>query len=1048
MLLALLTLFEPTPAFMRSPDIHGDQVVYTCEGDLWLGDLATRKATRLTHDVGTELDGRFSPDGSMVAYDGELDGIREIYAMPTTGGAPKRLTYLNQYAVMVTWKDDHTIVFRSYNYPSFAVAPNLYMIDVNGGEPRPLPLEFASLATFSPDGNRFAFSRYHRFLNAWFRYQGGLKNSIWTGDLRSLAFKQIYDGPGTCEFPTWTGDRVYFATQENGSWFLGSVKTDGSGARHETAASPFEITYLHGDGKRMIFDHGTSVEVFDPGTAKASPVRFEMASDYLHSRPYMVPAETGAQSSSIGPTGKRILVEARGQIVSLPVKDGDSRLLLAKDGVRFRSPQYSPDGKAIAYFSDESGEMQLCICNPDGSNQRTLTSGKNRQLDAIVWSPDSKLIGYGTSDGEIRVVGVAADSDRQAFKGNIFDHRSVQFEFSPDSKWLLINNFDKWLGFRFMSLCELATGKLTPLSSGQVEDMSPRFSKDGKFLAFLSRRNLSPEVDPIQNHMDLAKNVKAYLLTLSSSTESPLKQKGDEEGAVDPKEETKPPFRIDLDGFYGRFIELPIPPGEFEGLEFAADRVLVRESRDREIRFFDLKSKKTGVLATSAPNMQLSSDGKHVLIASGPNLRVIDSSGENDTKVGFGGLQIRIDPKAEWKEMYWDTWRTIRDYFYVANMHGADWPAIGAKYAAMLPSVRSRDELDILIRSLQGELSISHSFLSEGDERSLLREALPSFLGADLEPAGGGYYRIKRIFRGMDYETNDRSPLAEPGLNIKEGDYLIDVGGYPAKVGTPWREALLGRAGQRLHIKVNSSPSETGARSVEVKPVASEIRMRWWDWVEQRERYVDKASGGKLAYVYLRAMTRSDMADFVRQYFPQRNKQGLIMDVRFNTGGFISDYIITILKQKGLAFWNQRSTVAPWTRQGDFFPGPMVCLENEFNYSDGEEFPYYFQAMKLGPVIGRRTTGGEVGSDPGWPLADGGIVSVPNYGMYSPGKGWEIEGHGVAPDIDVLSDPNEWARGKDPQLDKAISVVMDEIAKHPFQIPAFPPDPVKVRGSG
>ncbi|HTQ11219.1 MAG TPA: S41 family peptidase, partial [Fimbriimonadaceae bacterium] len=298
----------------------------------------------------------------------------------------------------------------------------------------------------------------------------------------------------------------------------------------------------------------------------------------------------------------------------------------------------------------------------------------------------------------------------------------------------------------------------------------------------------------------------------------------------------------------------------------------------------------------------------------------------------------------------------------------------------------------------------------------------------------------------MDFDAADRSPLAEPGLGIKEGDYLIEVAGREAKVGTSWREALLGRAGQLVTIKVNSKPSETGARSVEIKPAASEVDMRFWDWIQNRKAYVDKASGGKLAYVYLRSMVESDMSDFIRQYYPQRDKEGLIMDVRFNTGGLISDHIITVLKQKGLAFWNQRNTTVPWTREGDFFPGPMVCLENEYNYSDGEEFPYYFKELKLGPVIGRRTRGGEVGSDPGWPLAVGGRVSVPNYGMFSPEKGWVIEGHGVDPDIDVLNDPNAWARGKDPQLDKAISVLLDEIQQHPYKIPTFPPPPVKVGG--
>lgn len=1043
-LILLSSLSDPAPAFMRSPDIHGDQVVYTCEGDLWLGDLPTRKAIRLTRDVGTETDARFSPDGTMVAYDGELDGIREIYVMPVAGGAPKRLTYLNEFADMVDWKDNHTVVFRAHSYPSLT-APSLFTVDVNGSEPARIPLEFASQATFAPDGNHFAFSRYQRFTNAWFRYTGGLKNPIWIGDIKNLSFKQIYDGPASCEFPNWVGDRIYYTSNDGGSWFLGSVKTDGSGNRKESPLSDFELRFLQNDGKRLVYERGLGIEVFDPETSKAEPVRFEMVSDLLHTRAAMIPAEVGVQGSSIGPTGKRVLVETRGQVVSLPVKEGDARVVLAKDGVRFRLPVYSPDGKKIAFTSDENGEMQVGTCDADGGNPKLVTNGKNRQVDRIVWSPDSKSICYGTSEGEIHHVDLATGADKVVYKGDVFGFRAVDFDFSPDSKWLAINPVDIWIGYRSIILCDIAAGKLIPVSNGQSDDISPRFSKDGKFIAFLSRRNLAPTGDPIQNHMDLAKDVKVYVLALSKDTASPLSPKQDEEGGPETKEEAKP-FRLDLDGLYSRFVELPLPAGSYDRLEVGATRAFAHDGA--EVRYFDFASRKTGVLSAAAPAMQMSSDGKHLLFGAGANLTAIDASGENETKIGFGGLQIRIDPKAEWAEMYWDAWRHIRDYFYVQNMHGADWPAIGKKYAALLPSVRSRDELDILIRALQGELSISHSFLNTGDVRSLVKPAKPSFLGADLEVSDGGYYRIKRIFRALDFNSAERSPLSEPGLGIKEGDYLIEVGGRPAKVGTPWREALLGRAGQQVTIKVNSTPSETGARSVQIKPAANETRMRWWDWVESRKQYVDRASGGKLAFVYLRAMVADDMADFIRQYFPQRDKQGLVMDVRFNTGGSISDYIITILKQRGMAFWNQRNTGVPWTRQGDFFPGPMVCLENEFNYSDGEEFPYYFKAMKLGPVIGRRTRGGEVGSDPGWPLADGGSLNVPNYGMFAPDQGWVIEGHGVDPDIEVLSDPNDWARGKDPQLDKAIQVLLDEIGKHPFKRPVVPPDPVRIKPGG
>ena len=1041
LLLSLIAAQAAAPAFMRSPDIFGTQVVYTCEGDLWIGDLTTRKASRLTRDVGTEIDARFSPDGTMVAYSGELEGIRELYVMPVAGGAPKRLTYLNEFADMVDWRDSDTLLFRARNYPS-ATAPTLFTVDVSGGEPQRLPLEFASWGSFGPD-DRLVFNRFQRFTNAWFRYQGGLKNPLWIADLKSLKFIKIHEGQGSCEFPVWSNGRVYFTTYEGGEFSIGSVKPDGGDARRETEASDFELRYLQSDGKRLVYEHGRGIDVLDPAVGKPVPVAFDMASDYLHTRPFMVPAETGVLFASVGPTGKRVLVETRGQIISLPVKDGDARVALAKDGVRFRNPVFSPDGKKMAFFSDETGEQQLVVSDADGQNPKQLTNGNRRQLRRIHWAPDSKSIAYTTNDRYIRLIDLNG-AEKSVFRGGNWNWDAADLSFSPDSKWLAIGDIDLWTGVTTLSIYDIAAAKLHRIGTGQVDDFSARFSPDGKCLAFLSRRNLALRFDAIQNHIDLNSDVKAYVLTLAKDTPSPLLPKETDEGSEEAKEEPKKPFQLDLEGLYSRFVELPIAPSNFSQLEWAGDRVVVRDGTSNELRYFDLKTRKGGLLAAGVPSFEVSADGKKVLIGAGSTLRVVDATGENDTRVDYAGLQLRIDPKAEWKQIYWDAWRLTRDYFYVANMHGADWDAIGKKYAAYLPSVRSRDELDQLIRWLQAELAISHSFLATGDVRSLVRPARPSFLGADLEPTENGYYKIKKIFRGMDFAANERSPLAEPGINVSEGDYLIEVAGRPARAGSPWREALLGRAGQLVALKVNNVPSETGARTIKVKPVPNETRMRWWDWVEGRKRYVDQASGGKLAYVYLRAMVLDDMSDFIRQYYPQRGKQGLIIDTRFNTGGNVSDQIITVLKQNGMAFWNQRNADTPWTRQGDFFPGPMACLQNEFNYSDGEEFPFYFRAMKLGPVIGRRTRGGEVGSDPGWPLVDGGVINVPNYGMFTE-KGWEIEGRGVEPDIDVLSDPNAWARGKDSQLDRAIAEVLEQIRKNPYKRPVQPTDPVYIK---
>lgn len=1030
---------QAAPSFVRFPDIHGDQVAFTSEGDVWLGDLATGTAKRLTSDAGVERNVSFSPDGKSLSFEAEYDG-RQAYVMPTAGGIPKRLTYAEGFRAVTDWTaDGKSVIFRTTNVPT-----NYQMasVPVTGGVPKPFPLEFVSHMTFAPDGQRYAFTRFNRWYSAWFHYDGGMQNQIWVREPGATQFRQITNVPGTNEFPAWCGDRIYFVNEHKGKFTLMSVPAGGGQVRNELPASDVEIRELDTDGNRLVFERGVGAEVFDPVTQVAIPIRLRLASDEIHARPKAVPVEATIQSASITGTGKRILVESRGQLVSLPVGEGAAQVIKAKPGVRFRAPIGSPDGKKIAFFSDATGEFQLYVADPDGSNEKQLTKDTGRQLVAPRFSPDGKWIAFSDSKMNLRIVNVETAEDKVVT--NVpFTWFGVPFDFSPDSKWICFSQVAPITLVGVVNVYEIETGNTTPISDGRANEVTPAFSSDGKWLVMVSNRRLSAAWDPVLNQMNMAPMGLVTLVALAAETEDPFAPKNTEEGAPAAAAPKPGPFKIDFDGIWERRIEVPLPPANYSQVEMAGNRVLAASAAG--VQFYDLATKQAGVLV-EAPGFQLSGDNGRVLAPGPAGFLVVTIAGDDRKSVGFAGLRLSVDPRAEWTQMFHDAWRLLRDYFYVSNMHGTDWPAIQRKYAKFLPSVRSRDELDEIIRWMQSELGVSHQYLTPGDVIDNKRRVPGAYLGVDLEPDASGYFRIKKILRGDTFRATERSPLVGVGKNVKEGMIVLEIAGVPARVGSDPFLGLQGRVGQVVSVVVNTKPSKEGATTVYVRPIPSEARLRYLDWVESNRKYVERNSNGRLGYIHLAAMTTQDMQDFVKQYFAQRDKEGLVIDTRFNNGGNIQDVVNRVLASRLTGFFNMRDSSMSWTRQQDYFDGPMVCLQNEFNISCGEEFPHRFRDLKLGKIIGRRTMGGEVGSDPGWPLADGGVVSVPGYGMWTPGEGWVIEGPGVSPDIDVPSDPNAFVAGRDPQLDAGIKELIDDLTKNPRKRPVQPTTRTRIGG--
>jgi len=1044
MLSATLFLAQlPAEPFLRFPDIHGDRIVYTSEGDLWLGDLKSGESKRLTNDAGVERNASFSPDGEKIAFEGEYDGTRQAYVMAVNGGAPKKLTSVEEFRAVTGWTPDGSnVVIRTRQ-----AAPTNYLqmtVPASGGAPTKIPLEFSSHVSFGKSAGEYAFTRFNRWYMNWFRYIGGMQNQIWVH--RDGTFKQITNIAGTNEFPTWLGDRIYFVNEKEGKFTLMSVGSDGSGAKAELPAGDVEIRELGADRRRLVFERGPDVEIFDPATKSVTRAKFDNTSDLQHTRTTRVDLIPYIQSSNLSATGKRVLIEARGQIVSLPVGEGEARVWKAMPGVRYRRPVMSTDGKKVAFFNDSQGEMQLYTANADGTGDKQLTNNKNRQLVNCRFSPDGKWIAVNDSTMRLWLVN-AETGDKKEVARVPFVWGGVTYDFSPDSKWIVYQQSIPVVQNGVIELYEIETGKVTRISDGRSDDGSPSFSSDGKYISFLSRRHIAVTGDPIQNQLNAGPMTLIYLVPCRADGENPFLPKDTvEPDKPAPKPEEKVEFKLDTDGLWDRRIEVPVPAGNYGQLKMFGTRILF--TGDGRIQFFDIDRKAAGTLVAAPGGFVISPDQSKIMYGLAGKITVSTPKGEDTKEASTGGLRLEIEPRREWNQMFWDAWRLLRDYFYVPNMHGLDWPAIGKKYAVYLPRVRSRDELDELIRWMQSETGTSHEYLSAGDQQDIKKRTPGAYLGIDVEPTPSGYYRITKIVKGDGFRPSEQSPLMRYPGKVKEGMYLIEVAGMPARVGHDFLGNLQGRAGQTISVKVNASPSETGATTLMVQPVASELRMRYVDWVEQNRLYVEKHSGGKIGYIHMAAMTAGDMNDFIKQYFPQRNKEALVIDTRFNNGGNVQDYVNRILASRLTGFFNMRESTDHWTRQGDYFFGPMACLQNEFNISCGEEFPHRFRDLKLGPIIGRRTMGGEVGSDPGWPLADGGTISVPNYGMWTPKDGWVIEGEGVKPDIDVPSDPNAFVKGRDPQIDKAIEWLLDDLKKNPRNRGTQPPDRDRTKGGG
>lgn len=1063
LLAALAAAASPAAAdearLLRYPDIHDDFVVFVYAGDIWRAPSVGGQAYRLTNHEGAELTPKISRDGQWVAYSAEYSGSRQVYVMPSAGGAPKQLTFYNDVGIMPPrggfdywiqgWTADGEILVRMNRTPWGQRPGRYYLVDPEGGLERPLPIPVGGSASLSDDGSRLAYTYFDREFRTWKRYLGGRNQDIWTYDLEAKRSDRLTEWEGSDNFPMWHGDSVYFTSDRESTMNLFVVDAAGGEPRRLTDFTEYDVLWPAMGPEAIVFMNGGWLYRFDLAGEGVEKIAITLTGDLPRTVPYWEDASDNIAAADISPDGKRAVFEARGDLFTVPAKEGATRVLTATSGVRESSPVWSPDGARIAYYSDISGEMELYVRSQDGSGEaRQISEGNAVWRYPAVWSPDGEKLAFGNSDHELQILDVASgsrtlvDTDTQ---GDI-----DTYSWSPDSAWVAYEKSHPETTLPSLAVYSLASGESMILGDGLTFDFQPVFSADGQHLFFLSNRDYNLNFSDFEfNYIyDDATGIFAAALHPDAEPLFPLESDEVEvDGAADEAEEDEEsepaPTRVVVAGFAERTVALPgVTAGNYADLAAVEGAVLYRrfapDGPPTLVRY-DLAEREAKDLASGVSGYTLAAKGKKLLYSSGGDYTIADASSGEGEALDLSGLRVKLEPKAEWAQMYDEAWRIGRDWFYDEGMHGLDWQALGERYRALLPWVADRSDLDFLLSELVSELEAGHAYVQRGEERQVDRVE-GGLLGAEFEADESGRYRIARIFAGENWDDDFRSPLTEPGVAVEEGSYLLAIDGeLLTTADNPYR-LLEGKADRQVELTVNASPSMEGARTVRARTIASETNLRYLDWVTSRAALVDELSGGRIGYIHLPNTAGAGNRALQKFFYSQSSKDGLIIDDRYNGGGFIPDRMIEMLTRTTVSYWARRG-LESFTTPGFAHDGPKAMLINGYAASGGDALPYYFRQAGLGKLIGTRTWGGLIGISGNPMLVDGGGVLYPTFRIYGPEGRWEVENVGVAPDIEVWDVPEAIAAGGDPSIEKAVEVLLEELEDYsgPPERPT-PPD--------
>jgi tricorn protease len=1078
---AVLALDLADTRLVSEPATNGRLVAFAYANDLWIAGTDGSGVRRLTSHPGVESGPHFSPDGSLIAFTGRYEGNTDVYVVPAAGGVPARLTYHPGDDVALGFTPDgKAVLFSSGREVYTNRYTQLFSVPVAGGFPTRLAIPNASKAQISPDGRTTAYVPLAEAFNQWKHYRGGRTSRILLFDNATYAVEQVPQPAGRCNDtdPMWLGDRLFFRSDRDGEFNLYAFDRQTKAVTRLTSYTDFPVLNAGAGGGKIAYEQAGYVHLFDPSAGASTRLKLGVAADLVERRPRWAKGAKWIRAASLSPSGARVALEFRGEIVTLPREKGDDRNLTQSPAVHERSPAWSPDGKWIAYFSDQGGEYGLVLAPQDGKGDARRIPLKGAGFYANpAWSPDSKKLSFSDNSMTLFVLDVASGAQTKVTSDPLYGPAPVlHHAWSPDSRFLAYTRNSPTY-FNRLFLYSLADGKSYPVSDGLADARSPVFDASGKYLYFLVSTDAGPVNDWFsQANADMRTVQQVYLAVLAKGVPSPLAKESDEEKpgeekkaapetkaatkagdsakADEPKKDEKKPVEVKFDpeGLAERILALPTKAGVYADLyPGPANQLFYRRAAstdpgsDAAVYRYDLEKRKEDTLLDKADDFALSADAKRALVRVKEDWHLVDVADKLDLtkfKLAVGKIQVKVDPPAEWAQMLDEAWRINRDYFYDPGFHGADWPAMRRRYAAFLPDLSTRNDLFRVIQWMLSELSVGHSYQSPGDS-AFEAETIPGgLLGADYEVANGRY-RFRKVFGGLNWTPDLRSPLTEPGVDVKAGEYLLAVDGKELRFPGNLYERFERTANRLVEITVGPNPDGTGARTVKVVPLEDERALRNRDWVEANLRRVTEATQGRVGYVYVPNTAEPGHTYFKRYFFPQADRPAVIVDERHNGGGQVADYYIDILRRPLVSHWAMRYGADLKTPIAGIH-GPKVMLIDETAGSGGDLLPWMFRKFSLGPLVGKRTWGGLVGIL-GFPvLMDGGRVTAPNLAIWTE-DGFIVENEGVAPDVEVEQTPKDVIAGKDPQLERAIEIVLAELAKNPPAAFKRPPYPLRAK---
>lgn len=1053
---------------MRFPHISGDQVVFSYAGDLYTADVKGGTARKLTSDVGYEMFPKFSPDGKMIAFTGQYDGNTEVFVMPAEGGNPKRLTFtatlgrddlgdrMGPNNIVMGWTpDSKNILYRTREYTFNDFTGQLMTVPVEGGLSKEVPLKNGGFASYSPDGKKLAYNYIFREFRTWKRYQGGMADDIRVFDFDTKKSDKITDNVRQDVFPMWAsnGKEIYYISDRDNVMNLYVYNTDSKETKQMTFYKDYDIKFPAINKDEIVYEQGGYIYKFDVNTKQPVKLTVNIENDQIYSRPQLKDVSDQISSLDISPNGERVVVSARGDIFSLPAKEGITYNLTNSSNANDSDPSWSPDGKNIAYISDKDGEFNIWLRDAFTGAERKLTQDIKTYIFGLTWSPDSKSLLWSEKKNTLNLTDVASGKNEVIETSGIGTINS--YNWSPDSKYITYIRPEKDMDN--VIVYSLADKQKHQITDGWYNVGSPAFSKDGKYLVFASARTFNPIYSNTEWNHAYNNMYKVYILPLAKDAAIPFALKNDEpkapaspskEESKGKKTDKKEPAKsesssvaYDFTNLNNRIIELPVMPAYYFNISMIGNNVYY--NRGGQTNMYNLDTKEETNLGA---NIGFNADYTKAIAMSGNKFQVIDipTSPVNISKpVSTAGMKKMIDYHQEWMQIYNESWRQMRDFFYARNMHGVDWDAVYEKYKVLVPYVNHRTDLTYIIGEMIGELSVGHAYSANGEHPEPVRIPM-GLLGARFEKDGSGYFKVKEITEGANWNNATRSPLTMPGVDVKEGNYIISIDGQSLKETNDLFAFLIDKAGKAVEMEVNTVPEAKGARKVLVKPLSDESQLYYYNWVQNNIRKVNEATNGEVGYIHIPDMGVAGLNEFVKHYYPQLGKKALIIDDRGNGGGNVSPMITERLMRTPTFFTmhtNQKEgSVSPVAT----FMGPKVLLVNEYSASDGDLFPYRFKHNNLGTIIGKRTWGGVVGYSGSIPVVDGGSIVTPSYAPFAvDGSGFIIEGTGVEPHIDLANDPYKEFMGEDEQLNKAIEVILEKLKTERMEIPAIPPFPDK-----